>query len=81
MDIKMPKMNGVETLKKIKIIRPDALVVMMTAYAVSDLVQDAIQEGARAVLYKPFDMDDVLKQIEDLVSPGNWLGPERPSRT
>ena len=38
MDIKMPIMDGVETYKRIKKIRPEAMVVMMTAYAVEDLV-------------------------------------------
>jgi len=45
MDIKMPVMHGVETYKRIKKIRDDVVVVMMTAYAVEDLVQEAIDEG------------------------------------
>lgn len=63
MDIKMPVMDGVQAYKKIKQIRPEAVVIMMTAYALEDLVQDALQEGAFAVLNKPLDMEEVLAVI------------------
>lgn len=64
MDIKMPIMNGVEAYKRIKKIRPEAKVMMMTAYAVEDLVQEALQEGAYGIIYKPLDIDKVLGVIE-----------------
>jgi two-component system response regulator HydG len=64
MDIKMPLMDGVETYRRIKITRPGAVVVMMTAYAVEDLVQEAIQEGAYGVIYKPLDIEKVVALIE-----------------
>ena len=67
MDIKMPDPNGVETYRMIKTIRPDVKVLMMTAYAVPDLIQDSLREGAIAVIYKPFDMDNLLEKIEQLV--------------
>ena len=64
MDIKMPFMNGVETYKKIKKIRPEATTVMMTAYAVEDLVQDVLKEGVYDIIYKPLDMEKVVSLIE-----------------
>lgn len=64
MDVKMPVMNGVETYKRIKHIRPQAVVIMMTAYSVEELVQEALAEGAYAVLYKPLDIDRVVELIE-----------------
>jgi DNA-binding NtrC family response regulator len=64
MDIKMPLMGGVETYKRIKKVRPEAVVVMMTAYAVEDLVQEALQEGAYDIIYKPLDIEKVLALIE-----------------
>ena len=64
MDIKMPLMDGVETYKRIKEIRPEAVVMMMTAYAVEELVQEALQEGAYGVVYKPLDIDKVVSLIQ-----------------
>lgn len=64
MDIKMPIMNGVEAYKRIKKIRPEVKVMMMTAYAVEDLVQEALQEGAHGIIYKPLDIEKVLGVIE-----------------
>ncbi len=64
MDIKMPGMNGVETFKRIKQIQPEAVVMMMTAYAVEDLIQEALEEGAYGILYKPLDIEKVFAVIE-----------------
>jgi len=64
MDIKMPLMDGVETYKRISRIRPQAVVVMMTAYAVEDLVQEVLEEGAYGVIYKPLDIEKVVALIE-----------------
>ena len=65
-DIKMPLLNGVETYKEIKAIRPDAVVMMMTAYAVEDLVAEALREGAYGIIYKPLDIEKVLTTIEEV---------------
>ena len=64
MDIKMPAMNGVETYKKMKAIRPETVVIMMTAFSVENLIEDAIKEGAYAVVRKPFDIDMIINMIE-----------------
>lgn len=65
LDIKLPVMDGVETYKRIKQIRPEAIAIMMTAYAVEELVQDALNEGAFAVIYKPLDIEKAISLIED----------------
>jgi CheY-like chemotaxis protein len=66
MDIRMPRMDGVQAYKRIKHIQPNAVVMMMTAYALDDLIQEAFGEGAQKVFYKPFDIDDVLSAISRL---------------
>ncbi len=67
MDIKMPGINGVQTFREIRKIDPEATVIMMTAYSVEDLVEAALEEGAYAVVYKPFDMDKIIAIIERLL--------------
>jgi DNA-binding NtrC family response regulator len=64
MDIKMPVMDGVQTYKKMKSIRPEIVVIMMTAFSIDDLIRDAIKEGAYAVARKPFDIDTIVNMIE-----------------
>ena len=65
MDIKMPLMNGVEAYRRVKEIRPEAVVMMMTAYTVEDLVQQALEEGAYGIIYKPLDIEKVIVLIEE----------------
>jgi two-component system response regulator HydG len=67
MDIKMPGINGVQTFREVKKTNPQAAVIMMTAYSVEDLVREALEEGAYAVVYKPFDMENVASIIESIL--------------
>lgn len=67
MDIKMPGINGVQTFREIKKISPKVSVIMMTAYSVEDLIEEAIEEGAYTVVYKPFDMDKIIQTIEKVL--------------
>ena len=71
MDIRMPGMNGVETLKKIKRIRPDAAVMMMTAYSAAELEAEALKEGAHSIIHKPLDLDKVIELIKNIVINSN----------
>jgi DNA-binding NtrC family response regulator len=66
LDIKMPGINGVETFKQMKSHLPNMKAVMMTAYAVDDLIQEALREGAQGILYKPVDFDEIVKLIKKL---------------
>jgi DNA-binding NtrC family response regulator len=65
-DIKMPAMDGVQAYKRLKEIRPGTAVIMMTAFAVDDLITEAVKEGAYAILRKPLDMDEVIKIIDEV---------------
>jgi DNA-binding NtrC family response regulator len=67
LDIKMPRMDGLEAYRNIKQIRPEAVVLMMTAQAVEDLVEDLLGKGVYGVLHKPLDMDVVLKIIDEIL--------------
>jgi len=63
MDIKMSVMDGVETYKKLKGITPGTPVIMVTAFAVEDLIREALREGAFGSLRKPLDFDELLGLI------------------
>jgi len=65
MDIKLPVMTGVDAYRRIKEIRPEAGVMMMTAYAVEDLIEESLQEGAYGIVYKPLDIEKVVALIEE----------------
>jgi DNA-binding NtrC family response regulator len=66
-DIKMPGINGVQTFREIKKIDRKAVVIMMTAYSVEDLLKEALEEGAYATVYKPFDVDKIIAIIEEVL--------------
>ena len=66
MDIKMPGINGVETYRRIKGIRPGIKVILMTAYSTENLLEEAINEGVCQVMDKPIDLDGLLALIEAL---------------
>jgi DNA-binding NtrC family response regulator len=73
MDIKMPVMNGVETYKKIKQITPDTPVIMLTAFALEELIQESLKEGAFACLKKPLDFDELFATIENAIPNGSMI--------
>jgi two-component system response regulator PilR (NtrC family) len=63
-DVKMPDMNGIELLRKVREFLPDAAVVMMTAFATVDTAREAFKLGADDFIQKPFDVDE-LKLIAE----------------
>ena len=68
MDIFMPGMNGVEAASKIKEILPDCTVVMMTGYALEDLILNKLLVGAKACLTKPISIQQLLEIVDEVVS-------------
>jgi DNA-binding response OmpR family regulator len=70
MDVRLPGMNGVESLRTLRRLKPGARVVMMTGYSVPQLLDEALDEGAWAVLQKPFDMEQVLEMVRQIPPTG-----------
>lgn len=70
LDIRMPYMDGVQVLRALKQYRPDINVVMMTGYAVEQLLDDALAEGACGYLRKPFTLDELLCSIKTVMGDG-----------
>ncbi|OGA96044.1 MAG: response regulator receiver protein [Burkholderiales bacterium RIFCSPHIGHO2_12_FULL_61_11] len=60
MDIKMTGISGVEALKRMKEIVPALPIVLVTAYATDDLMEEAKRAGAYAVLSKPLNFPMIL---------------------
>jgi DNA-binding NtrC family response regulator len=65
MDIVMPEIDGVEALRRIKEIAPEAPVILMTAYSDEEMIQAARDQGARCILNKPIHIDMLFKLIND----------------
>ncbi|MFH1540241.1 MAG: response regulator [Elusimicrobiota bacterium] len=65
-DIKMPGINGVDTFREIKKISPETVVIMMTAYAVESLIQQALNEGAYICVNKPFDVEEIIAEMKKI---------------
>lgn len=69
-DIRMPKMSGLELLRKIKERSPETYVIVMTAYASVDSAVEAMKEGASDYIRKPIELKDmkttIMGIIEDL---------------
>ncbi len=61
-DMKMPGMSGIELLGKVKTIKPDTMVVIITAYGTFDSAVEAVRLGAFDYIQKPFNIQEV-KQI------------------
>lgn len=59
-DLKMPGMDGIALLQRIREIQPDATVIMMTAYATVETAVQAMKLGAYDYLTKPFSTDELL---------------------
>lgn len=63
LDMKMPGMNGIEVLRRIKVKWPEVPVIMMTAYGEIELTEDALEIGAVRYFTKPFDIFEVRDAV------------------
>jgi CheY-like chemotaxis protein len=63
-DINMPGMTGLEMLPKVREIRPDVPVIMITAYGDPETKRKAIESGATGLLTKPIDFTLLRKEID-----------------
>ncbi|MEW6557889.1 MAG: response regulator [Elusimicrobiota bacterium] len=66
-DVVMPEMDGVQTLKELLKITPSTVFVMMTGFAVDEKIQEALSLGAFDFIYKPF-ADKEVKVVFDKIA-------------
>ncbi|SHI52792.1 two component, sigma54 specific, transcriptional regulator, Fis family [Tangfeifania diversioriginum] len=64
-DIKMPGMDGLEMHRRIKTLSPEAIVIIMTAFASVETAVQALKDGAYDYITKPFDPDDLSHLIRN----------------
>jgi two-component system response regulator PilR (NtrC family) len=71
MDIRMPKLDGIAVLKKVKALSPETIVIMITAYASADTAIRAMKEGAYDYITKPFKVDEIKLIIKNALEKKN----------
>jgi len=71
LDIRMPRLDGISALKKIKALSPETIVIMITAYASADTAIKAMKEGAYDYITKPFKLDEIKLIIKNALEKKN----------
>lgn len=74
MDVKMPGMNGIDVLKKLRETDRESRVIMMTAYGDQHYVNQAEALGVARFIIKPFDLNELKLQVEELLKDNEFLG-------
>ena len=64
MDVTMPEMDGIEALKSIRALDPEAAVIMCSEVGQQTVVIQAIQNGAKDFIVKPFEPERVVQAVE-----------------
>lgn len=64
LDMKIPGMDGIEILKRMRVDNQDIRVIIMTAYGELDMIQEAKDLGALTHFAKPFDIDDIREAVK-----------------
>jgi DNA-binding NtrC family response regulator len=65
LDVRMPGMDGIETLRKIKKINPMLEVIMLTGHACLEIAREGMEVGAFDYLMKPINIDELLYKLQD----------------
>ena len=68
LDLKMSGISGIDTFKKLQKISPNLLVVMMTGHVDESLLKEVFSLGAYGIVYKPFDVEEILTIIKTIFS-------------
>ncbi|WP_445349013.1 response regulator [Desulforudis sp. DRI-14] len=68
LDLKMPGMSGLETLREIHKISPNVPVILITAYGELSDPGEAERMGVRCLILKPFDLNDVRKIVRKVLA-------------
>ncbi|MCC9022620.1 sporulation initiation phosphotransferase Spo0F [Bacillus nakamurai] len=64
LDMKIPGMDGIEILRRMKMIDDSIRVIIMTAYGELDMIQESKELGALTHFAKPFDIDEIREAVK-----------------
>ena len=78
MDVVMPVMNGLEALRQIRALDPQARVVMVTALDQKPTLLEAIRDGAHDFIVKPFNRDRILGLLQKAGRPASDVATSEP---
>src|SRR4030067_1003514 len=67
-DLRLPKMDGLEVLKKVKKISSTTIVIIMTAYGTIENAIEAMKSGAYDYILKPFSLEEIEIKVEKALS-------------
>ncbi|HEY4551883.1 MAG TPA: response regulator [Bacillaceae bacterium] len=67
LDMRIPGMDGIEILKRMKKINPDIRVIIMTAYGELEMIEESKKLGALAHFPKPFDIDEIRNAVKNYI--------------
>lgn len=68
-DYNMPGYSGLELLREARLIRPSLPVALASGYVTSEIEQSALAEGARALIHKPNDVDELCETLQRILQP------------
>uniref|UniRef100_A0A7C1F347 Stage 0 sporulation protein A homolog n=1 Tax=Ammonifex degensii TaxID=42838 RepID=A0A7C1F347_9THEO len=68
MDITMPEMDGIASVKAIRAVDPNAKIIMVSAMGQQAMVMEAIQAGAKDFIVKPFQQERILQAMERVLA-------------
>ncbi len=80
MDVRMPKMNGIEAARKIREVAPTTKVLMLTVSDEEEDLYEAIKAGANGYLLKEISVEEVAEAIRDVVDGQSRISPSMASK-
>ncbi|MFH1202243.1 MAG: response regulator [Candidatus Omnitrophota bacterium] len=67
LDIKMPKISGLDILKQIKGLSPNQKIAVVSGYKSVEMATEAVKSGASDYIVKPFESKDLLEKVEKII--------------
>ncbi len=77
LDVRMPGMDGIETLREIKILTPQTPVILLTGHASVEAAIEGMQYGASTYLVKPVELHDLIEEIDRVCAGDGGAGTSK----